>query len=139
MELLIQLIWSVFRICSEVQISLAITGNVDNVLTSLNVVRDSEVSVGTTDKIDRGSLIAAREASTAKHQMLLDKVAHHATANGETPGLRDLEWIRIENLDVNERVDQIVAKEPRVRPEVLSIETMNEGVVIRDRDEVSAK
>ena len=139
MELLIQLIWSVFRICSEVQISLAITGNVDNVLTSLNVVRDSEVSVGTTDKIERGGLIAAREASTAKHQMLLDKVAHHATANGETPGLRDLEWIRIENLDVNERVDQIVAKEPRVRPEVLSIETMNEGVVIRDRDEVSAK
>lgn len=139
MELLIQLIWSVFRICSEVQISLAITGNVDNVLTSLNVVRDSEVSVGTTDKIERGSLIAAREASTAKHQMLLDKVAHHATVNCETPGLRDLEWIRIENLDVNERVVLIVAIESRVRPEVLSIETMSEGVVIRDRDEVSAK
>ena len=139
MELLIQLIWSVFRIYSEVQISLAITGNVDNVLTSLNVVRDSEVSVGTTDKIERGSLIAAREASTAKHQMLLDKVAHHATVNCETPGLRDLEWIRIENLDVNERVVLIVAIESRVRPEVLSIETMSEGVVIRDRDEVSAK
>ena len=139
MELLIQLIWSVFRICSEVQISLAITGNVDNVLTSLNVVRGGEVSMETTGRIDRGSLIAAREASTAKHQMLLDKVAHHATANGETPGLRGLEWIRIENLDVNERVVLIVAIESRVRPEVLSIETMSEGVVIRDRDEVSAK
>ena len=71
--------------------------------------------------------------------MLLDKVAHHATVNCETPGLRDLEWIRIENLDVNERVVLIVAIESRVRPEVLSIETMSEGVVIRDRDEVSAK
>ena len=139
MELLIQLIWSVFRICSEVQISLAITGNVDNVLTSLNVVRGGEVSMETTGRIDRGSLIAAREASTAKHQMLLDKVAHHATVNCETPGLRGLEWIRIENLDVNERVVLIVAIESRVRPEVLSIETMSEGVVIRDRDEVSAK
>ena len=40
---------------------------------------------------------------------------------------------------MNERVDQIEAKELHVRREVLLNEIMNVEVVIRDRDEVSAK